>query len=195
VIREQTYGDGYVLRLPDGYSLGTLSNETETLPLAIEFMDRIDKDVSNLMNQIAADINGNSLNAQSGESKIQDRVNEAKMLETFGIMVKELAIDCLEVAAIAAGTIAEPKVTGFEDIAVTSVSDILLGEESIGKINIQSSTFTKIRHKGVVSKYVATHGLDATELTKINQEIETADYGTGREGSGTDQSIINSNAS
>lgn len=175
-IGSQKFGDGYMLRLPSGYSIQTFDHGGGgAVSVAIEYRKEIAQDIRDVLYQIALSAaDGAAVVARSAQSKKEDRRPEQILLETYGVFIREYAKQILDAASIAFGEDVEWTVNGFDDFLGEGLLEDIQEQTSLDALVIPSETFKRESKKNFVRRYASAYRMKKDKLDESLKEIDTA---------------------
>ncbi|MBW4660928.1 MAG: hypothetical protein KME15_19815 [Drouetiella hepatica Uher 2000/2452] len=175
-LKTQKIGEGYYLTLKPGQTISAFERPGRTITTAITYRGEIKRDIYDQLQQIALSAaDGTAIMARSGASKREDRRPEQILLETYGQLIREYAVQILRVASIAHAEDVRWTVDGFDDFLGEGVLEEVTDMQQLQTVTIPSPTFKRETTKFLVRRVGKSYGLDAKAMTKAIEEIDQAD--------------------
>ena len=170
------FGDGYYLALKTGQTISAFERGGSTIATAISYRNEIKRDIYDQLQQVAMSAaDGVAIIARSGESKREDRRPEQLLLERYGQMVKEYAIQILRVASIAHAELEQWKIEGFDDFMGEGVLEEIADLQGLSVIPMPSPTFKREAAKHLARRAGKRFAFPDQQIKQVIDELDAAD--------------------
>jgi len=144
IAKNQKFGDGYMLVLPNGSTITTLDLGGGGISTAKDFLEKNNTDILNQLQQMATSAAASASGlGRSADKTREDRKPEVIMLEVIGTYIRQFADQILSCCAIARGEDTDWNVNGFNNYLGEGVGELLNDVELLLKNGINTPTLRK----------------------------------------------------
>jgi|GEM_PF-1165185 len=170
--KNQKFGDGYYLPVPNGTRITTLDMGGSSISIAVSYLEKIAADLLNQLQQISTSAaNSNAGLGRSAAKTREDRKPEVSMLEVTGLEISLFADQILDCCAIARGESIDWKVNGFNNYLGEGVAEMLADIELMLARAINVPTLRRETINKAASAFGEKYNFSDEIKEKIAEEI------------------------